>query len=118
MWILPATAILAASAIERYRQFASVLCVLFGIVCLRQSVVFFTAPRENWQTAADVTADQAHKGACLIVTPDENARLYEFLRPELLLARCHAPLMVLAITPEQRADAVAELNAQGYKQQN
>ena len=122
MWILPATAILAAAAVERYRQFAAVLCVLFGLVSIRQSVVYFTAPHENWEAAADVIADQVKKGAGVLVAPSNNARLYEFFRPELSLARCQAPLMVLAITPaatrEERAGAVSELNAQGYRQQN
>jgi hypothetical protein len=122
MWMLPATAILASIAVERYRRVAVVLCVLFGIISLRQSVLFFTAPHENWQAAADVIADQVKKGGCVLVAPADSARLYEFFRPELSLARCQAPLMVLAITPattpEQRANAVTELNAQGYRQQN
>jgi hypothetical protein len=120
MWILPATAILAATAVERYRNVGVVLCVLFGIVCIRQSVVFFTAPHEDWQAAAEVIADQVNKGACLVVAPADSARLYQFFRPELSRAHCQASVMVLAITPvstrEQREDAVAALTGQGYTQ--
>jgi 4-amino-4-deoxy-L-arabinose transferase-like glycosyltransferase len=122
IWILPAIAILAAMAIERRARTAMVLYALLGIVCVRQSVRYFTAPHENWQAAASFISDQVQRGACLIVSPSDHARLYEFFRPELERARCIAPRMVLAITPvtnsQQRQSAIASLIAQGYTEQD
>ena len=121
IWILPAVAILAAMAVERHARTAVVLYALLGVICVRQSVRYFTAPRENWQAAATFISDQVQRGACLIVAPSEHARLYEFFRPELERARCSAPRMVLAITPattnQQRESAIAALIAEGYKEQ-
>ena len=122
MWTLPAIAILAAAAIERHRRAAVVLLALFGLVCIRQSVTYFTAPHENWEAAAGVVADRVKDGACLVVAPADSARLYQFFRPELALARCQGPRMVLAITPfttrKQRDDAVAALTDRGYLRQD
>jgi 4-amino-4-deoxy-L-arabinose transferase-like glycosyltransferase len=121
IWILPAVAILAAMAIERHARAAVVLYALLGVVCVRQSVRYFTAPRENWQAAATYLSDQVQRGACLMVAPSEHARLYEFFRPELERARCSSPRILLAITPattnQQRDSAIASLIAQGYKEE-
>jgi 4-amino-4-deoxy-L-arabinose transferase-like glycosyltransferase len=121
IWILPAAAILAATAIERHARTAVVLYALLGMVCVRQSTRYFTAQHENWDAAATFISDQVQGGACLIVAPSDLTRLYEFFRPELERAYCSAPRMVLAITPaatnQKRESAIAALIAQGYKEQ-
>jgi hypothetical protein len=99
IWVLPAVAILAAAAIERYPRAGVRLSVLFGIICFWQCLRYFTAPRENWESAASAIAEQVKRGACLVVAPPEHARLYEFLSPELSRADCRSRTMVLAITP-------------------
>ena len=120
IWILPAAAVLAAMAIERHVRIAVVLYALLGMVCIRQSIRYFTAPHENWQAATAFMSDQV-QGGCLIVAPSELTQLCEFFHPELERARCSAPRMVLAITPaatnQQRESAIASLIAQGYKKQ-
>jgi hypothetical protein len=120
IWILPALAILAALASERHAPTAVVLYALLAIVSVRQSVLYFTAPHENWQAAATFISAQVQGGACLIVAPSDLAPLYDFFRPELERARCSAPRMLLAVTPaatlQRRESAIAALIAQGYKQ--
>ena len=99
MWVLPAVAILAAVAVERYPRAGVTLSALFGIICFWQCLRYFTAPRENWESAASAIAEQVKRGVCLVVAPPDHARLYEFFSPELSRGDCRSPTMVLAITP-------------------
>jgi len=121
IWILPAAAILAATAVERSGPAAIVLYALLAAVCIRQNVAFFTAPRENWEAAARFLAAQKHQGVCLAVAPPESARPYEFFYPELAVPECHSARMMLAISPystiEQRRSGVAALESQRYTQE-
>lgn len=100
LWLLPAVAILAAAALEARPRAGIVIAALFTIVCVRQSALFFTAPGEDWQKAADVLADKVGHGECLAVAPPEQAPLYAYFHPELRNGRCHiASRIMLAITP-------------------
>jgi hypothetical protein len=121
LWILPAMAILAATAIERTKGAAGILPILFGLVCLRQDVRLFTAPREDWQTAARMIRENVEVGACLAVTPPAQTNLYEFFEPDLRRRRCKAPRMLLAVTPyatgRQRQESITKLESDGYKQE-
>jgi 4-amino-4-deoxy-L-arabinose transferase-like glycosyltransferase len=136
IWILPAAAILAATALESPtlnnrpafgRRFLMLVTVALLGVCIRQTLVFFRAPHENWQAAADAIALKARDGACVEVAPVDSVRLYEFFRPEIGRAACSADRraadpVVLAITPvtapEQREAAIARLKSSGYQQQS
>lgn len=122
IWILPAVAILAAAAIEWHPRAGLVLAASLGVICIWQSVKYFTAPHEDWKEAARAIAEPVQQGACLVVAPSRADRLYEFFEPELRRAHCKAPRMVLAITPYttsgQRQTAVNELLADGYTQES
>jgi uncharacterized membrane protein len=122
IWILPMLAILASAAVERNRRAGLALIALLGAVCVQQSARYFTAPHEDWQTAAGALAKEVNQGACLVVAPPAQARYYEFFQPRLREAHCHAPRMVVSATPystiEDRQTAIADLIALGYKQES
>jgi mannosyltransferase len=122
IWLLPAVAILAAAAIESYPRIGLALTIMLAIVCIRQSIVFFRSPGEDWQMAANVLADQVRSGNCLTVAPPEHAPFYEFFHPDLRTAPCSARSIVLAITPAatstQRRIAITELISAGYQASN
>jgi hypothetical protein len=119
LWVLPALAVLSAAGLQRHTCVGLVLLALLDAVCMRQSVRFFTAPRENWQADAVAIQERVTRGACLAFAPPEQARLYEFFQPALARGRCDAPRMVLATTPyttrEQQEIAIATLRARGYR---
>lgn len=118
LWVLPAVAILLAAAVERGGRTAYVLLTLFVAVCIWKNVRFFTAPREDWQAAADVIFGEVRGGACLVVVDPAQAPLYEFFHPTLSRQRCVASSVVVAATPysdeAQRRRVVAELAFRGY----
>jgi len=121
IWVLPAVAVLAVAAAEWNKRASLAIAAIFGLICLRQTVQFFTAPREDYQLAARMLAKDVGQGACLAVAPPEQIAYYEFFQPELRRAACAGPRVVLAIPPsstsEQRQAAVAGLQAHGYKQE-
>ena len=122
LWVLPAVAMLAAEGIARNNRVAMPLTVLLAAFCLWQSFRYFTAPRENWQVAADALSAEVRKGACMVVVPREQAYSYQFFRPELADPVCPARMTVVAFTPyatdAQRQAAVSALSAQGYAKQS
>lgn len=95
IWVLPAIAILAAAAIEKR---TTVLLFLLAAIALRQNIVFYTAPKEDWRTAADAIAAKVNQGARLVVSPPEQKILYAFFRPELRNAD-DGSAAILAVTP-------------------
>ena len=123
LWLLPAVAILTAAAIEACPRAGTLTAALLVIVCVRQSALFFIAPGEDWQKAADVLADKAGHGECLAVAPPEHAPLYTFFHPKLRNERCRAASRImLAITPAATsavgASAISKLIASGYYRAN
>jgi 4-amino-4-deoxy-L-arabinose transferase-like glycosyltransferase len=122
MWVLPAVAILATLAAERTTRTAMVLYALLALVCIWQDIRFFTAPRENWELAAQSLAAEVKDGACVLIAPSDHAAWYEFFQPQLRDARCDGPRVVLATSPyataEQRSAAASRLNARGYVRRN
>jgi 4-amino-4-deoxy-L-arabinose transferase-like glycosyltransferase len=122
LWVLPAVAVLGVQAVERNYRIAVPIALLLAAICAWQSFRFFTAPRENWQIAADALAGEVASGACMIVVPREQAYSYEFFRPQLADSYCPAPRTVVAFTPyatnEQRQKAVSSLNSEGYARQS
>ncbi len=122
IWILPAVAVLASLAIERAPRIAMPAALLLAVCCLWQSARYFSAPKENWQLAADILAGEVKQGACLVATPPEQVYLYEFFRPELARSGCPAPRTVVAAIPyatnAERDAAASALAAQGYTRQS
>lgn len=120
LWVLPSVAILAAAAIEWRTRAAVALATLLAGVCIWQNVRFFSATGEDWDAAAGVLAQETRRGACLLVSPPDQAYLYEFFRPELRKARCTGPRVVVALTPyatqQQDRAAVSELIRAGYEE--
>ena len=120
IWVLPAVAILAASAANAHPRAGVVLAALFCTVGVVQSVKYFTAPHEDFQLAALAMANEAKLGACVTVAPKDLSRLYEFFEPNVSRELCDTPRVVLAITPystsEQRTAAIGTLASQGYTQ--
>lgn len=119
IWVLPAAAILTAAAIECHPRVGWGLTALLAIICIRQSIVFYRSPGENWELAAMALAEQVREGNCLAVAPAEQAPLYEFFQPELRTRPCRSGSIVLAITPAatdaQERNALASLVAAGHK---
>ncbi len=122
LWVLPAVAILAASALERQPRIAIPVAAIFAAFCLFQSYRNFTSPREDWQLAADTISTEVARGACLMVVPPEQQYSYAFFRPELAKHPCPAPHTVVAFTPyatpAERAAANASLAAAGYQRRS
>ena len=126
IWCLPAAAILAAGACERRKTVTktvtTTLAGLLGVACLWSSFRFFTGPHEDWEAAATALAGQVQRGACLVVAPSDQARLYEFFRPELRDAHCSGPRVVLASSPyttrEERRATIARLLPAGYARES
>jgi len=122
LWALPAIAVLAAQGVARNHRVGLPLSALLAALCLWQSFRYFTAPRENWQVAADALSAEVRRGACMVVVPREQAYSYQFFRPELADAGCPARLTVVAFTPYatdiQRQAAIAALMAEGYRKQS
>lgn len=122
IWVLPAVAILAAAALERPAPARFALAAVLGIVCVWQTIQYFTAPRENWEAAATFIAEEVGRGACLAVAPAEHAFLYEHFQPKLRRADdCgDAHRVMLVITPyttgEQQRSSIAALISRGYKE--
>lgn len=119
IWVLPAVAILAAAGIECYPQARLAFAALLALICIRQSIVFYSSPSENWELAAKVLVQQVREGACLAVAPAEEAPLYEFFQQDLRTGPCTSRSIVLAITPAatdaQGRNALASLIAAGHK---
>jgi hypothetical protein len=118
IWVLPAVAVLAAQGIAQKPRIAVPIAVLLALFCIHQSYRFFTAPRENWQVAANALSAEVQNGACLLVVPPEQKYSYEFFRPTLADTHCPSPRTVVAFTPyatnTQRETAVSALQARGY----
>ena len=119
IWVLPAVAILAAAGIESCPRAGPVLVGLLALVCLRQSIVFYHSPSENWELAAKVLAQHVRQGDCLVVAPAEQAPLYRFFEPELPSGPCASGGIVLAVTPAatgiERREAIAGLVSAGHR---
>jgi hypothetical protein len=121
IWVLPALAVLSSLAIERAPRIAVPAALLLAVCCVWQTARYFTAPKENWQLAADILQREVKQGACLIIVPPEQIYLYEFFHPDLAHSRCPAPRTVVAAIPyatnAQRDAAIADMTAQGYSSQ-
>ncbi len=122
LWVLPAVAIFAALAIERSPRVAIPAAAILAAICIVQSFRYFTAPKEDWQAAANILAKEVGQGACLVVVPPDQQYPYEFFRPDLAHSQCPAPRTVVSATPyataDQRASAFSTLSAQGYSRQS
>lgn len=122
LWLLPAVAILVAAAIERYPRAGLATAVLLMIVCIRQSFIFYRSPGEDWQTAANVLAEQVRRGDCLMVAPAAHITLYRFFQPGLGPGPCPGGRVVLAMTPAasttERRSAIDHLISSGYEKVN
>jgi hypothetical protein len=122
MWVLPAVAILATLAAERTTRARVVLYALLALVCIWQDIRFFTAPRENWELAAQRLAAEVKDGTCVMIAPSDHAAWYEFFQPQLRERKCEGPRVVLATSPyatnEQRRAAASALSARGYVRRN
>lgn len=118
MWVLPAVAVLAASAVEKRDRAAVALAVLLAVVCGYASVKRFASVDENWETAARALAAEVDRGACLTVAPQDARRLYVYFVPRLAsrTSDCHA--VVAAVSPyateRERAELSGDLASQGY----
>jgi hypothetical protein len=99
LWVLPAAAVLAAAATEHQSRAAHAAVALLAVVCIWQSVRFFSAPHEDWRAAADALEDRVKHGDCLMVAPPAQTSIYEFFHPELGRAGCLGHRIVLAVTP-------------------
>ncbi len=119
IWVLPAVAILAAAGIECYPRARLAFAAVLALICIRQSIVFYSSPSENWELAAKVLVQQVREGACLAVAPPEQAPLYEFFQPDLRTGPCNPRRIVLAITPAatyvQERNAMAGFTSAGYR---
>jgi 4-amino-4-deoxy-L-arabinose transferase-like glycosyltransferase len=121
IWVLPAVALLAAGAVEKYPRCGLALAAGFCFVGLMQSAKYFTAPHEDFHLAAGELMKQSQQGVCVVFAPKELSRLYEFFEPKVAAAPCDMPRLVLAVTPytseKDRTTATAEIMGRGYKKE-
>ncbi|MGH9593004.1 MAG: hypothetical protein ACRD5L_07920, partial [Bryobacteraceae bacterium] len=123
IFILAPLALLFIAGAERMGRFGNVLAVVFLGVALYEDVKWVTKPREDWQAAASVAADQQRQGDCVKFVPVDAEMLYVFFRPELGEKKCtpdqftRADEVVLAINPydagQQLRQVANELAARG-----
>jgi 4-amino-4-deoxy-L-arabinose transferase-like glycosyltransferase len=121
IWVLPALALLAAGAVEKYPRCGLTLATAFCFVGIMQSIKYFTASHEDFQLAAAELRMESQQGRCVAVAPKELSRLYEFFEPGLTPTSCDMPRLVLAVTPytseKDRTSATDEVMARGYKKE-
>ena len=78
LWVLPAVAILAASAWEARPREAAALVLLAVLVCGYKGARYFTQPEPDWAAAANAIASEVDRGACFRVTPEIARGLYAY----------------------------------------
>ncbi len=83
IYILVPLALLFAAGTESMGRCGSLLAVGFLGVALYQDVRWISKPREDWQAAAAVAADQQGHVTCLKFVPADAELLYSFFRPDL-----------------------------------
>ena len=121
LWVLPAVALLAAGAAQKYPRIGLVLTTGFCVIGIMQSVKYFTAPHEDFQLAARLLRQESQQGACVAVAPKELSRLYEFFEPGLATEPCDLARLVLAATPytteKEQTVATDEITGRGYQKE-
>jgi hypothetical protein len=122
LWILPALGIAAALGIEHRPRAGRVLLALLALVCVRQSYLYFTAPHDDFRSAANAVMTEVQQEACVAVVPPRDRYLYEFFRPEIADANCLSPRLLLVATPyttpAEKQAGVARLAESGYRLQS
>jgi uncharacterized membrane protein len=123
IFVLAPLALLFIAGTESLGRFGNVLAMMFLGVALYEDVNWVSKPREDWQAAASVAADQQRQSACVKFVPVDAEMLYAFFRPELVERKCtpdefaRADSVTLAINPygppEQARQVADELTARG-----
>jgi hypothetical protein len=111
LWVLPAVAILGASAWEARLRETAAIALLAVILCGYKSVRYFTQPEPDWDAAATAIAGEVDRGACFRVTPEIARGLYAYFAPQLDKTPAVCPSVVAAALPstsEHDRDALIE----------
>lgn len=119
LWILPALAILAASAWETRPRETAVLAAVAVVLCGYKSARYFTEPEADWKSAATAIAAEVDRGACVRVVPPIAQQLYAYFAPQLGQDSGNCSTVVAAAIPEfaHERDALFEdLTRQGFAQ--
>jgi uncharacterized membrane protein len=118
IFILAPLAILFAAGLEflsaRWRIPAAIYGCLFAAILLYQDVHFFTRPREDWNAASNLLAQQVKQGRCTIFLPADSVHLYQLFNPDASNHICPSDLatprgIVAAISPYESVAAQKEL---------
>ena len=93
------------------------LTVALLITLMIGNISFFRRPREDWDTAAAILANEA----CVVYSPPDSRNLYAFFVPDLARRECapgQQPRVALAISPYEPKDSVTarqrQLTDSGY----
>ena len=114
IFILAPLAILFACGLEvlltRWRIPAAIYGCLLIAILVYEDVHFFVRPREDWNAASNLVAQEVQQGRCAIFLPADSVRLYEFFNADVSRRACPSDLtgeraVAVAISPYESIDA-------------
>jgi 4-amino-4-deoxy-L-arabinose transferase-like glycosyltransferase len=99
LWILPALAILAASASQTRPREATAFALIALAICGYKSARYFTQPEPDYAAAASAIAQEVDRGACFRVVPEISRQLYVYFAPQLAMDSGTCSTVVAAVVP-------------------
>jgi len=118
LWILPALAILAASAWETRPRETTALALLAIAISGYKSARYFTQLEPDYEAAAKAIAQEVDRGACFRVVPDISKQLYVYFAPRIAMDSGNCSAVVAAVVPgfsDQDRDVLFnDLTRRGY----
>jgi uncharacterized membrane protein len=130
IFVLAPLAILCAAGWEVLMARRRIPAAIYG--CLLLSILvyedfeFFARPREDWQAASNLLAQEINQGRCAIFLPADSDRLYEFFNPDVSNRACPSDLttaraVTVAVSPYESISAQrafeARLSGLGFSRQ-
>ena len=89
IFILPSIALLVCFGVEYITRrmggrIAVVAAAAVLTVSLTHDVLWFSRPREDWKSAADLLSQSVRGGACALLVPERTAQIFLFFHPNLI----------------------------------
>jgi hypothetical protein len=122
IYVLAPLTLLFAAGTESMGRWGKLVAVAFLAFAIYEDVKWVSKPREDWQAAAAVAADQQQQVTCLQFVPSDSELLYGFFRPELLKSKCtedqfaradSVALVINPYSPDQARQAANDLTSRG-----
>jgi uncharacterized membrane protein len=122
LWVLPVVAVLTAASVETAPRFAGSAIVLLLLICLYKDYRYFSSPvNEDWGAAARLLIREQSRGACIEISPADEAPIYQFFEPGLRTGFCDGARVFLAVTPycsrDEREKSADALRSRNYRQE-